>query len=152
MKPGAVLLTLDRLNMGASKSVVNEYRRRWMNKEEDEEASFFEEEQFKFEDCLENIGLLSFRNCNKSFTVFKYTRTKKKDATFLCCNPKCKLAMQSTPTQAWKEVDGRIVLNYCECGGHKGVKAPRTLEAKERFEPSGGGGYKIIHRTFRRSS
>lgn len=117
MKPGAALITFDKLKV-LDQEAADELRQR-RRLDESKTASFFKLKERHFKDDEESRGMLSFRNCNKSFTVYVYTRNNDKEATFLCNNQACENAKRSVPIRAWRVLDkeedeeGKVVLNRC---------------------------------------
>lgn len=127
-------MTLDKLHVVGQEDANK--RRIQRGLPPSETASFVETGEFFYDDKAENRDLLSWRNCNKSFTVYKYTRNQSKVATFLCDDAKCDYARNSTPIIAWRELEnGKVVLNSCPgCDGkpsaERSRKAPDRLVAK----------------------
>lgn len=135
MKPGSVLVTLDKLPIGPDCNAI--YRRRRENglaqiDEVAEDCSFFTADEKTFEED----ELVSWTH-GKGVTVYKYTRTKSNEPKILCSNPSCEEARSSTPFDARKEQEGHVVLNSCSCCY---MFAPaRERKAPQRFEPTGKG-------------
>ena len=133
MKPGSVLVTLDKLPIGPDCNAV--YKRRCEHElaqrdETADDCSFFTADEQTFE----GDELVSW-TYGKGITVYRYTRTKSQKPEILCCNPNCEEAHSCTPFDARKEQDGHVVLNSCSCGY---TFAPaRERKAPERFEPTG---------------
>ena len=127
MKPGAVLVTLERLQLGLSRKDANRARQKH-GLHESEQASFFEMEEI----VLAGRDLLSWRG-DVEFSVFKYTRIG--DAKFFCCNPACKNSRTMVAIQAWRKEDEHVIANCCrrckrEEKGTRKRKVPDFFVAK----------------------
>jgi len=133
MKPGAMLLTLAELPVGPGREAANK-RRLEKGMDSSPIATFFDVKEFPFTDIPENRNLLSWRRCNKSFSLFLYTRNQSKDATFLCSNLNCENAKKNVPIPAWKRLeDDKIVSNStCPCCDIT-ARTSRLRSAPERF-------------------
>lgn len=137
MKPGAVLITLDRLDIGpACRTRANKYRSA-CGLDESDDVSFYEMEELI---CVgKDNDLFSWQGGGeKQYTVFKYTRVT--GATFMCCNPHCEQAQCNAKIQAWEEVmisspdqpdEPRVVVNTCHCKVDVGSKTSRKRRAPD---------------------
>ena len=143
MKPGSVLVTFHKIDLGRSRSESNEIRRQHGLPESDN-ASFFE---------METIPLGRMKHCvtwcqdssNSAIVyVHKYTRVDQpaydpsSGGVWLCTNINCPFSNHDTPLEATKRVqmngEERIVINnQCECGsaGNKRLRdRPRRRQAR----------------------
>lgn len=140
MKPGAVLLTLDKLKIldQAAANRLRQHRRL----DASETASFFDLQEYHFPDDDESRGMLTFRNCNKSFTVYKYTRNDNREATFLCNNRACENAKRNVPIPASRVLDKeedeeqKVVPNCCNLCGQKIDEVWRDRKEPDFFSPT----------------
>lgn len=122
LKAGAVFVTLHPLPLPPSLEEANMIRAR-LGLQESEAASFYNVEEYE----LFGKGLLSWTD--KSFVVYKYTRTNQSVATFLCCNPKCEKARSMEAIPACRMEGDSFLINHCDCR-----VAERTTRNTSKYE------------------
>jgi SAM-dependent methyltransferase len=116
--PGAILVTLHPLNLGPTQEEANAIRRKH-DLTESLTASFFKVERLLLGEARDTVKWNQHSGNLHKIYIYKYTRVSqgdRSDAVFLCCNPSCQVAKDSTPIRATTINDeGRCVINQCEC-------------------------------------
>lgn len=108
MQPDSCFITLHPLPLPPSLEESNMIRKK-LGLQESDEASFYDVQEYE----LSGRGLLSWTN--KPFSVYKYTRTAQREASFLCCNAECDKARSMQAIPATRIVGDKCLINDCDC-------------------------------------
>jgi hypothetical protein len=122
MSPGSVMVTLHPLDLGPSRTEANQSRQQH-GLLESLNASFYADEKILLGKANEVVSWSQFGSNVNDIFVHKYTRLEQEtgdgSGVFLCCNPKCEQATNSTPISATMTVivegEERVVMNHCKC-------------------------------------